>query len=273
MTLRHLMLLCGLLLPAIAQASGATPPSLALDQGRGFDAPPPMPPTGSMFALQTAQPTPAAEHGAHHAGAPTLGAERAQIILRSLTVPGWGQAQLGHRTAATVFGLVEAGIWTSFVAFRVQQEMRVETYKNTAMVYAGVDLNGRDEEFRRIVGYYPSSEEYNRLVVRRDAANLYYDNPDAYWAYIAEHELKGKDSWTWASEASYVQYQEERKLTSKAGLRANAMLGLAIANRLVSAVHAARYAGAPASPRSWNIEFGPRPDDLETMAAGVRVRF
>lgn len=273
MTLRHLMLLCGLLLPGIARATGATPPSLALDQGRGFDAPPPMPPTGSAFALQAPTQPQAVDPAAAAAGVPTLGAERAQIILRSLTVPGWGQAQLGHRTAAMVFGLVEAGIWTSFVAFRVQQQMRVHTYENTAMVFAGVDLSGRDEEFRRIVGYYPSSDEYNRLVVRRDAANLYYDNPDAYWAYIAEHELKGEDAWAWASEESYLQYQEDRKLTSKAGLRANAMLGLAIANRLVSAVHAARYAGAPPSPRSWNLEFGPRPDDLETMAVGVRVRF
>ena len=273
MSLRLMMLLCGLLLPGIAGATGVTPPSLALDAGHGFEAAPPMPPTGSAFMLQAPLQSQAAQQGSAP-GPPVLGAERAQIILRSLTVPGWGQAQMGHRTAAMVFGLVEAGIWTSFVAFRVQQEMRVESYESTALLYAGVDLTGRDEEYRRIVGYYPSSDEYNRLVVRRDAANLYYDNPDAYWAYIAENELKGDDAWAWDSEQSYLRYQEQRKLTNKAGLRANAMLGLAIANRLVSALHAARYAGGPpASPRSWNLQFGPRPSDLETMDVGVRVRF
>src|SRR5262249_15029832 len=88
------------------------------------------------------------------AGVPsTLGGERAQILLRSLTIPGWGQATLGgHETSAKVFLLTEAGIWTSFAAFRVQEAMRQESYMKTAKLFAGIDLAGHDDEFRRIVG-------------------------------------------------------------------------------------------------------------------------
>jgi len=209
-----------------------------------------------------------------------LGAERAQILLRSLTVPGWGQATLGLHTSAKVFALAEAAVWTSFIAFRVQGALRRQSSEVEARLFAGIDLQGRDEEFRRIVGIYPSSDDYNLYVVRRDAANLYYgpealirDDPVLYRQYIADHEIKGSDSWAWDSADSYLEYRDLRKFTQRAGLRANAMLGLAIANRLLSAVHAARHAGATPEQHSWNLECGPRPGDPAAMALGVRVRF
>ena len=210
-----------------------------------------------------------------------LGAERARILLRSLTVPGWGQATLGRRRSAAVFALAETGVWASFVSFRVQESLRRRSYENTARLFAGIDLEGRDEEFRRIVGIYPSSEEYNRLVVYRDAANLYLSDPEKYdvvkyRAYIAEHSLKGADSWAWDAFESYDRYGEQRKQTRRAALRANAMLGLAIANRLVSAVHAARHAGKPApasTSHSWRLECGPPPNDPLAMRLGVSLRY
>ncbi len=249
-------------------------------------APQPAAATASPWVLELPRLDVGEEPGRNGAGAARrkgevvgLGAERARILLRSLTVPGWGQATLGRRTSTKVFALAETGIWTSFAAFRVQQALRRQAYEVTADVFAGIDLDGRDEEFRRIVGIYPSSEDYNRLVVRRDAANLFlrgdqYDDPVKYREYIAKHELKGEDAWTWESPESFERYQEQRKLTRRAALRANAMLGLAIANRLLSAIHAARYAGtAPAAVRSWNVECGPREGDPSAMALGVKVRF
>jgi len=219
----------------------------------------------------------AAADTARSHGGMGLGAERAQILLRSLTVPGWGQASLGHNTSAAVFALVETGIWASFISFRVQESMRRLSYENTAQLFAGIDLDGRDEEFRRIVGVYPSSDEYNRLVVYRDAANLYYDDPAKYRAYIEKHSLKGNDTWSWDSYESFSRYSEERKQTQRAGLRANSMLGLAIANRLVSAIHATRMAGKHAPPKptshSWRLECGPAPNDPLAMRLGVSLRY
>jgi hypothetical protein len=205
-----------------------------------------------------------------------LGAERARILLQSLTVPGWGQATMGHTHAAALFAFVETGIWAGFVTFRIQESMREDSYLNTAQLFAGIDLSGKDEEYRRTVGEYPSSDEYNRLVVYRDAANLYYNDPAKYREYIAQHQISGSDAWSWNSYASFQQYAEERKQTRRAGLRANSMLGLAIANRLVSAIHAARHAGAPPKPakaQSWRIDCGPAPDDLAAMRVGVSLRY
>jgi hypothetical protein len=237
---------------------------------------------GARFAVvadrvgASVAPEVAAKATASTGGAPIgLGADRARILLRSLTIPGWGQATLGRRTSTKAFLLTEAGIWGSFVSFRVQEAMRRQSFVTTARLFAGIDLRGRDEEFRRIVGVYPSSDDYNLFVVRRDAANLFYNDPVAYQQYISDHELKGRDTWAWDGPESFRKYTEQRKLTRKAALRANAMLGLAIANRLVSAVLAARHAGAtaPAATHSWNLECGPHPTDPGALAVGMRFQF
>jgi len=209
-----------------------------------------------------------------------LGPERARILLRSLAVPGWGQATLGRRTAGKVFATAELGIWVAFASFRIQEQMRREAYRETALLGAGIDLKGRDEEFRRIVGAFSSSDEYNLYVVARDAANLYLRdpyNPDMadYRAYIAKYSLQGKDAWHWANRDAFLRYGAQRKDAHRAAIRANSMLGVAIANRILSAVHAARAAGqGPAPARTWRFEFTPAPGmDATAFRAALTASF
>lgn len=209
-----------------------------------------------------------------------LGPERARVILQSLTVPGWGQATLGRRTAAGVFATFEVAIWASFASFRMQEGMRKEAYRQTALLGAGIDLRGRDEEFRRIVGSFSSSDEYNLYVVSRDAANLYLQdvyNPDmdAYRAYIEENSLRGADGWNWASQTAFERYGAQRKDAHRAEIRANSALGLAIVNRLVSALHAARAAGkSKPAGHAWRLEVTPAPgDDATAFRAALSASF
>ena len=210
-----------------------------------------------------------------------LTVERARAMLQSLTVPGWGQLASGHRGAAKVFGVLDAGIWSSFVAFEVQQRLRVDASLRTARLFAGIDLSDRSEEFRRIVGSYPSSDDYNVFVVYRDAANLYYNDPAAYRDYIAHHEIGGAESWAWQTPESYDRYRAQRKDAQRAGLRANTALALAIANRLISAVHAASVAhkprpSEPGSSSGHAFHFEVQPDFSRAPVAvrfGVGARF
>jgi hypothetical protein len=203
-----------------------------------------------------------------------LSGERARLMLQSLTLPGWGQATIGRRREAFVFALLEAGVWGSFTAFRIQEHLRRETYLNTARLFGGIDLNGRDEEYRRLVGQYLSSEEYNRLVVRRDAANLYYGDPAAYDAYIAEHEVRGSDAWAWESVESLLRYRTERAKTQRATKHAHDALAAAIINRLVSVIHVSR-SQTPHGPdqTSWKLECVPAPDDPSAFRFALRADF
>lgn len=211
-----------------------------------------------------------------------LGAARAQILLRSLTVPGWGQATLGRRGSSRAFLLAEAGVWGAFTAFRIQEALRTESYLRTARLHAGIDLRNRDDEFRRIVGAFASSEEYNLLVVTRDAANIYLKDPnnpdfDGYHAYIAQHSLGGDMAWRWSDEAAFDRYGGQRKFAHRAGLRANTALGLAVANRLISALHAARAAGQAAreakGAQGWRLEVEPGLAEPGVYRAALTTRF
>jgi hypothetical protein len=216
-----------------------------------------------------------AEKPKHAPGIPSaISAERARIMLQSLTVPGWGQASLGQGRTALAFGLIETGVWGSFTAFQIQQAMRRHAYERTAQLFAGIDLSGRDEEYRRIVGFYLSSDEYNRLVVRRDAANLYYGDPAGYNAYIAEHELRGADAWSWDSDQSLLRYRAERQATQRAARRAHTALAAAVLNRLLSVIHAGRAAGTvPPRTTSWKFECAPAGSDPLSFRLGIRADF
>lgn len=213
---------------------------------------------------------------------PALGPERARILLRSLTVPGWGQASLGHRTSAKVFLLAELGAWGAFTAFRMQQAMRTDTYLRTARIEAGIDLADVDDEMRKIVGSYASSAEYNLLVVTRDAANLYLSDPDpsnwdlpGYRAYIADHSIGGDLAWAWSGESAFRRYGEQRRFALKAGLRANAALGVAVANRILSALHVSRLSAreAKGAPQGWHFELQPGVEDPGAVRAAFATSF
>lgn len=258
--------------------------ALPLKIARDFSAPetpppataPELAPPSMTSALALPVTAPAVAATATAAAAPTaLTAQRAQILLRSLTVPGWGQATLGRRTSASVFALLEAGIWGSYVAFQVQDRLRTDSYERSARVIAGIDLTGRDEEFRRIVGSFLSSDEYNLYVVARDAANLWYDQPDRMAAYIDSLSLRGADAWAWPDVPSLLRYRAQRRDAQRAQQRANTVLAVAVANRLVSALHAARAANRPARERStgWKLEMTPDPRDWTALRMGVRARF
>jgi hypothetical protein len=189
-------------------------------------------------------------------------------------VPGWGQASLGENRSALGFAMVELATWGAFTAFKIQESMRTRTSERTAALYAGIDLSHRDEEYRRTVSFYISSDEYNPLVVRRDATNLYFGDPAAYNAYVAAHEIKGADAWAWDSEASLLRYREERQEAQKAIKHAQDALAVAVINRLVSMIHAS--AGAvrkDSAARSLKLECVPAGDDPTAFHLGLRADF
>ena len=245
-------------------------------------APMPAPPDGlqpsllapRLLALDTdtrvseAEAAAAAEEGPHRGHLSDVG--------RSLVLPGWGQLHAGYRTLGYVFLAAEAAIWTGFAVSVVKGEKRKDTYEETAQLFAGIDLNQVDEEFRTLVGQYESSDEYNRLVVYRDAAALYYGDFENYNRYIDENSLTGAETWQWSSTQKFEQYSTERRSSEGAFHDAQFMVGLAVVNRVASAIVASRLtpretepegeAKAVSSRPRWGFAVGPN-GDLEPRLA------
>jgi hypothetical protein len=163
--------------------------------------------------------------------------------LRSLVVPGWGQLATGHRTQAAIFFGLEAGSWGSYLTFQRQGGLRRDSYLETARLYAGIDLSDQDDRIRRLVGQWQSNETFNQYVVRREAA-YFIEDPAEQQAYIEENSLGGAESWYWNDFEDFLRYREQRRSSEQAFHNAEFVLGFAIANRLVSAVMAARQAAS-----------------------------
>ncbi len=71
-----------------------------------------------------------------------------KAVLYSLLLPGLGQRYLGETTPARVFFLLDVAIWTSFVVFTVQADLREDSYQEYARTFAGVTrLNHSDDYY------------------------------------------------------------------------------------------------------------------------------
>lgn len=218
---------------------------------------------GWQAAEQAADPAAAGGGGTASTPSPGIAA------LKSLVLPGWGQLSTGHKTQAVIFFSLEAATWASFVTFKNQESMRRSSSFETAQIYAGVDLNTKDESYRRLVGLYQSQEIYNQYVVMRDAA-YFIDDPAEREAYIAENSIPAEEGWFWESRAAFDRYGEQRESAEEAELSGRFALGAAIVSRVVSSIMALRQAtdlrkeaahaavpGKPVGRLVWDVLPGP----------------
>src|SRR5215831_1060743 len=168
-------------------------------------------------------------------------------VGRSLVLPGWGALHAGHRNVGLAFLVVEASLWTTVAVSSGQGGMRTHSFEQTAQIYAGIDLTQHDENYRKLVSSYQSSDEYNRLVVYRNAAALYYGDFASYTAYINTHSLTGANSWNWEDLDQWAHYQDLRRSSERAYQRARFAAAGLIVNRIVAAIVSSRM--APASSK------------------------
>ena len=161
---------------------------------------------------------------------------------RSLLIPGWGQLATGHKTQAAVFFGLEVATWATYGTFRHQGALRRDSYFQTARLFAGIDLEGKDESYRKLVGQYRSSDVYNQYVVLREA-NYFYEDPTERAQYIASRSIPEANAWSWGdSYDEFLRYRAERRSSEQSFKNAQYTAGFAIINHVVSAVAAARTA-------------------------------
>ncbi len=183
---------------------------------------------------------------------------KSKALLLSTLLPGAGQYYAGRTTRAKVFFLAEAAIWTSFVVFQVQGHLRQDSYIEYAELTAGVDAEDKPEEFYRALGQYmrsdPGPSSYNEDI-RREARALYPDDRQAQERYLQENGYFGGDAWEWQSAEDQAHYKSLRKKSLFSFEKATYMLGLAVANRVIAAMDAARSVAKSSKQRDQSQGF------------------
>jgi hypothetical protein len=197
---------------------------------------------------------------------------KAKALLLSTALPGAGQYYAGRTTKATAFFLTEAAIWTGFVVFQVEGHLRKDNYIEYAELMAGVNGQDKPEDFYRALGKYmrsdPGPGSYNEDI-RREARALYPDDRQAQERYLQENGYFGEDGWEWQSAEDQAQYRSLRRKSLFSFERATYMLGLAVANRVIAAMDAARSVAKTSrkhdQSRGFRLEMRPDPLSSESV--------
>jgi len=150
-----------------------------------------------------------------------------KAALLSALLPGAGEYYLGNRGKARYFFTVEAISWAGCIAFRTYGHWKKDDYIRYAKTNANANLEDKSEEFRDMVGFYRSIDDYNSLGRVYDPQRPYlYDTPDNHWR--------------WQNDADQATYRNLKNRSREAYRRAKFMIGIAVANRIVSVLDAIR---------------------------------
>lgn len=155
---------------------------------------------------------------------------KGKAILFSFFIPGSGHLYAESKTKGKMFLGVEAGLWLSFFAFRTYGSWLKKDYKNYAVLHAKVNLEGKfeNEDFFEDLAAYLSRDEYNQFVRLYEGIDSPLYPEDDFW------------NWEWDSQSSLKKYREIRNRKRKAYRKALYMVGLSLANRVISAIDAVR---------------------------------
>lgn len=152
-----------------------------------------------------------------------------KAVLYSALLPGMGEYYVGNRKKARFFFAVEAMAWIGFVSQRTYGNWKQNDMRKYAADYAGASMDDKDRWFEDMVGFYSDLDTYNDRGRVDDPERPYLvDNPDNHWS--------------WENTQSKNVYRGLKNSYRDAYRRAQFMVGLAIVNRIVSVIDAARDA-------------------------------
>ena len=210
---------------------------------------------------------------ASHARADSGSPGRLEVLGLSLLLPGLGHRALGYTDRATAFMAADGVIWAGFVTLQVQGSLRKDGYVELAEIDAGVEkAEGRSDEYYRLLGSYSSSELYDDEI-RRDARAQYPDDLQARSDYFDSNRIPDDRRWEWESSAAWERYRDKRGDSLESYKRADYMLMLAVANRLLAAVDALRLAHNQGQEPALGLYLEAEPFDSRAPAyLGVKLR-
>ena len=151
-----------------------------------------------------------------------------KAALLSALLPGLGEYYSGHTNRAIISGTAEAAIWTSYITFNVQEDMRRDGSIEYALAFAGARPGG-DEDYFKAMGQFLRAEgpgQWNEFVRRRSRDT----------GEVVGREYTGDEAWGWTSIERFIEYRQLRRDMLSAEEHAQTAIAFAVANRIISIV-------------------------------------
>lgn len=194
-------------------------------------------------------------------------------MLYSALLPGTGEYYLEDKGKAKTFLLVEAGFWASLYVAWLAKGSYLESARNHAAEYAGIDAGSKSEKFLETMAVYRSYQEkqhrqdsYELAQVLSGKREQDYDIkpvPENYWDFGTS--ANPENNRNWRSYQSTLRYYRASKVAVSFALGALAL------NRLSSLMNTLQtYKRTSAKSVGWELT-----PDLGPDYAGTRltVRF
>jgi hypothetical protein len=169
-------------------------------------------------------------------------------FFKSLIVPGWGQLELGRKSAALTFFGTEVALVGGMLAMSSYGRAGRADYRSLAAAYAGV-VGNHDHDFYVDVGNWMSVDEYNERRLRDRQFDALYTSPE--------------DRWYWDSEDHRGQMERARVRSDGAFNKIFYLIGGLAINHVASAIHAGRAQSKQQkhasilSPQGWSVGLHP----------------
>jgi hypothetical protein len=191
-------------------------------------------------------------------GTPAPQSKRGVAILASAVLPGSGQLMLGARNRGEALLWLDGSIWALWSGLSWYAGSREHDARLFAGREAGADIATNEAVYYKALERYDNSDQYNEDV-RREARDLYPDDPSSQHTYYESHGYFGSSAWDWSSDSARYDYWRTRRSGRAAALKAQFTVGALLLNRIGSIIDCAflaREAGITS-----RVEFRPTEDE------------
>lgn len=167
-------------------------------------------------------------------------------IIYSLLLPGMGELYADNYSSGKYFTIAEGVLWTTFIGMNVYGNWQENRYKTYAQTYAGINPEGKDEDFYATIGLYTSIESFNNEKALERRFDEMLSEQKFFWKWNSTEERKTYRSMWTSSEQTFNDVRF--------------VVGAMLVNRLLSAINAVRsvsnYNRNLENEVGWNVSLG-----------------
>ncbi|MEJ5263569.1 MAG: DUF5683 domain-containing protein [Ignavibacterium sp.] len=167
-------------------------------------------------------------------------------IIYSLLLPGMGELYAENYSSGKYFTIAEGALWATFIGMNVYGNWQENRYKTYAQTYAGINPEGKDEDFYATIGLYTSIETYNNEKALERRYDEMLSEQKFFWKWNSTEERKTYRSMWTSSEQTFNDIRF--------------VVGAMLVNRLISAINAVRlvsnYNSELGKEVSWKVSLG-----------------
>lgn len=146
-------------------------------------------------------------------------------FLFSLFVPGTGQLYAHRIDVGKYYMISEAALWLGFASFTIYGNWLRNDAHNFARVHAGIDPNGKDDNFFVNISNYDNVYQYNNSQLQNGKYTSLYDPQNGYYFY-------------WDNNVDRETYRKDQLAGDRVITDRLFFVGAIIINHLISAVSA-----------------------------------